>query len=195
MRGDEFGQIVEYVTTEGVFTITVTEFALDSAPVLEAVSADYAKVAALGRPKTLDVNTVKAQAAATYHQDVVDNEIKSTDPAIVMERLLWVKTRPEWRAGITVVAEEVYYHNGNLYRCVQGHDTLPHWAPDAAGVGALWTRYYVEEWPAWVQPQGSHDAYRLNAKVTHNGRRWLNTGSDANVFAPGVWGWVDQGPA
>lgn len=47
-----------------------------------------------------------------------------------------------------------------------------------------------DEWPLWVQPTGGHDAYRLGAKVTHNGQRWLNTGSDANVWEPGVFGWT-----
>jgi hypothetical protein len=42
----------------------------------------------------------------------------------------------------------------------------------------------------WVQPTGGHDAYPLNALVTHNGQTWQNTGSAANVWEPGVFGWV-----
>ena len=45
-------------------------------------------------------------------------------------------------------------------------------------------------YPAWVQPTGAHDAYKLNTKVSHNGFNWNNTGSDANVWEPGVYGWV-----
>lgn len=45
-------------------------------------------------------------------------------------------------------------------------------------------------YPAWVQPTGAHDAYKLNAKVAHKGLNWNNTGSDANVWEPGVYGWV-----
>lgn len=44
--------------------------------------------------------------------------------------------------------------------------------------------------PAWVQPLGAGDAYPLNAIVTHNGFTWQNTGSAANVWVPGVFGWV-----
>lgn len=44
--------------------------------------------------------------------------------------------------------------------------------------------------PAWVQPTGAGDAYPLNAIVTHNGFTWQNTGSAANVWEPGVFGWV-----
>lgn len=48
----------------------------------------------------------------------------------------------------------------------------------------------VEEYPAWVQPLGAFDAYRLGALVSHNGLNWENTGSDANVWEPGVFGWT-----
>ena len=62
------------------------------------------------------------------------------------------------------------------------------WAPGVSG----WRRISSEanEIFPWVQPTGAHDAYRLGAKVTHNGFTWENTGSDANVWAPGVFGWV-----
>lgn len=43
---------------------------------------------------------------------------------------------------------------------------------------------------AWVQPTGAHDAYRLGAEVTFGGKTWKNTGSDENVWQPGVFGWV-----
>lgn len=42
----------------------------------------------------------------------------------------------------------------------------------------------------WVQPTGGHDAYALGAIVTHNGATWENTGSPANVWEPGVFGWT-----
>jgi hypothetical protein len=45
-------------------------------------------------------------------------------------------------------------------------------------------------YPAWVQPTGSSDAYPMNAKVSHKGSNWENTGSTANVWEPGVFGWV-----
>lgn len=47
---------------------------------------------------------------------------------------------------------------------------------------------------AWVQPAGAHDAYPLDAEVTHNGRAWLNT-YPSNAYEPGVYGWTDLGPA
>ena len=47
---------------------------------------------------------------------------------------------------------------------------------------------------AWVQPAGAHDAYPVDAEVTHNGRAWLNT-YPSNSYEPGVYGWTDLGPA
>ena len=51
-----------------------------------------------------------------------------------------------------------------------------------------------DEWPAWQQPTGAHDAYPLGAPVTHNGRHWTSNIA-ANPYAPGVYGWTDHGPA
>lgn len=43
---------------------------------------------------------------------------------------------------------------------------------------------------AWVQPEGAHDAYGAEAKVSHAGQVWINTHGDGNVWEPGVFGWV-----
>lgn len=43
--------------------------------------------------------------------------------------------------------------------------------------------------PAWVQPLGAGDAYPLDAIVTHDGFTWKST-TPANVWEPGVFGWV-----
>lgn len=45
--------------------------------------------------------------------------------------------------------------------------------------------------PAWVAPTGAHDAYALNAIVKHNEVTWKSTVA-ANVWEPGVYGWVQQ---
>lgn len=48
-------------------------------------------------------------------------------------------------------------------------------------------------YPAWVQPTGAHDAYALDAIVSYSGSLWKSTAS-ANVWAPGVYGWVTYTP-
>ena len=50
-----------------------------------------------------------------------------------------------------------------------------------------------DEWPAWVQPTHAGDAYAVGAKVTYNGRRWVSEVA-GNIWAPGVYGWRDEGP-
>lgn len=44
----------------------------------------------------------------------------------------------------------------------------------------------------WHQPAGAQDAYALGAIVSHGGARWRST-IVANVWEPGVSGWVDAG--
>lgn len=78
-----------------------------------------------------------------------------------------------------------------LYRCISSHQSQITWAPPISP--SLWVRMDdpAEEWPIWIQPVGSTDAYAANAKVTHNGKRWENTHGDGNVWEPGVYGWME----
>ena len=48
----------------------------------------------------------------------------------------------------------------------------------------------AQEWPEWVQPTGSTDAYAKGAKVIHNGSKWTSD-VDANTWEPGVYGWTE----
>ena len=48
----------------------------------------------------------------------------------------------------------------------------------------------AEEWPAWSQPQGAHDAYAKGAKVFHSDKHWTSN-VDNNVWEPGVYGWTE----
>ena len=77
-----------------------------------------------------------------------------------------------------------------LYRCLQGHTSQETWTPDAAP--SLWVAISdpAEEWPAWVQPTGAHDAYAQGDKVSHNGKHWISN-VDNNVWEPGVYGWTE----
>ena len=87
--------------------------------------------------------------------------------------------------------------DGNLYKLIletpEGH---PHhsqsdWPPRL--VPAVWVRVDnpAEEWPEWQQPQGAHDAYAAGRKVSHNGKHWINTYGDGNIWEPGVFGWEE----
>lgn len=81
-------------------------------------------------------------------------------------------------------------HNGRLYKCIGDHTSQADWAPDVAV--SLWvpTSDTAEEYPAWSQPVGAHDAYNTGDKVSHNGKHWTSD-VDSNVWEPGVYGWTE----
>lgn len=95
---------------------------------------------------------------------------------------------PAWieQLGKMVFAGQRYWYNEVLYKVLQPHTVQSDWAPDKAH--DLFVEVSVEEWPQWKQPTGSTDAYRLHAKVTHNGSHWQST-IDYNTYEPGVYGW------
>ena len=82
---------------------------------------------------------------------------------------------------------------GTLYRLIpETHHSQADWPPELTP--AIWARVDdpAEEWPEWVQPFGAEDAYPAGAKVSHNGKRWVNTYGDYNSWEPGVFGWTEQ---
>ena len=95
---------------------------------------------------------------------------------------------PTWADGIAVSVGDRYQYNGKLYKCGQAHTTQADWQPDITP--ALWVKVSLDEWPEWIQPTGSHDAYAKDAKVTHNSKKWTSD-VDANVWEPGVYGWTE----
>lgn len=104
--------------------------------------------------------------------------------------LTGVELFPMWAIGVAYAVDDRVQHGGTLYKCVQAHTSQENWTPDATP--ALWVIVTVEEWPEWIQPTGAQDAYAKDAKVTHNGERWISD-VDSNVWEPGVYGWTKQG--
>ena len=90
-----------------------------------------------------------------------------------------------WAYPISYKVGNIRRYGGALYRCVQAD-----WTPDTAA--SLWsaTSDPAEEWPAWSQPVGAHDAYSAGAKVSHNGKHWTSN-QDGNVWEPGAFGWTE----
>ena len=85
-------------------------------------------------------------------------------------------------------------YNGRLYKCIGDHTSQADWAPDVAV--SLWapTSDPAEEYPAWSQPVGAHDAYNTGDKVSHNAKHWISD-VDSNVWEPGTAGtenlWIE----
>jgi len=57
------------------------------------------------------------------------------------------------------------------------------WTKDGGGTSAPETGSDDDEWPAFVQPTGAHDAYAKGAKVTFESKRYVSL-IDGNVWSP-----------
>lgn len=100
---------------------------------------------------------------------------------------------PEWKPEKAYTAGERLAYHKKLYKVLQSHTSQADWTPDAA------VSLYVEvakpgEIPVWKQPSGAQDAYNKGDKVHYpdaDGPVYMST-VDANVWAPGVYGWEVQ---
>jgi len=95
-----------------------------------------------------------------------------------------------WAYPINYKVGNIRRYGGALYKCVQDHTSQADWSPDTAS--SLWaiTADPAEEWPAWSQPIGAHDAYSAGAKVSHQEKHWISD-TDNNVWEPGTFGWTE----
>lgn len=99
---------------------------------------------------------------------------------------------PEWKpSGAYYAPGDKVNYRTVLYKCLQGHESQPDWTPSASS--SLWVAISdpTEEWPAWIQPTGAHDAYSVGDKVSHKDAHWVSD-VDGNVWEPGVTGWTQQ---
>lgn len=87
------------------------------------------------------------------------------------------------------VGDRVRYGE-ELYKCLTTHISQESWKPDVSP--SLWVRIDdpAVEWPEWIQPTGSTDAYAKGAKVSHLGKHWVSD-YDNNVWEPSVFGWSE----
>lgn len=103
-----------------------------------------------------------------------------------------VQVVQDFKAGEEVKIGNLRKYNDVTYVVIQAHTTQADWTPDT--VPALFLARNEpepgEDYPAWTQPTGAHDAYAVGDRVTHNDKNWENT-SDANVYEPGVYGWIE----
>lgn len=90
---------------------------------------------------------------------------------------------PAWfeQLGKEVNVGERYYYNEQLWKVLQKHTVQDSWKPDLSP--SLYVKVSIEEYPAWVQPVGSTDAYAMGAKVSHNDKHWTSL-VDGNVWEP-----------
>ena len=96
---------------------------------------------------------------------------------------------PTW---ISMMDKEVkvgerYWYDERLWKVLLDHTVQESWKPDVSP--SLFVEVTIEEWPEWVAPTGSTDAYNKGDKVTHNNQHWVSD-YDANIWEPGVFGWL-----
>lgn len=102
-----------------------------------------------------------------------------------------VELFPAWAAGVAYAVDERVQYQGTLYRVVQAHTSQADWTPDKTP--ALFVVVSLDEWPEWVQPTGSHDAYKKGDRVTFEGKHYISL-IDGNAYSPAVYpaGWEEQ---
>ena len=106
------------------------------------------------------------------------------------EALEGIELFPSWKTDTDYILDNRVKYNGELYKMIQPtHHSQDDWTPDVAV--SIWVKVDDPsiEWPEWKQPAGAHDAYKNGAKVSHNGKHWINTYGDGNSWEPGVYGW------
>ena len=102
-----------------------------------------------------------------------------------------VELFPNWKPDTDYVKGQRVRFGGLLYRLIpETHHSQADWTPDITP--AIWARVDnpAEEWPEWRQPLGAEDAYPAGAKVSHQGKHWVNSHGNGNVWEPGVYGWT-----
>ena len=90
---------------------------------------------------------------------------------------------PLWKAGEAYLKDFRVRYNEVLYKVLQDHVSQNDWTPNIAVSLYVMVSDPTIEWPEWIQPTGSHDAYPLGSKVSHNSKHWISL-VDANVWEP-----------
>ena len=90
---------------------------------------------------------------------------------------------PNWAVGVSYEKDFRVRYNEVLYKVLQNHTSQEDWTPDVAVSLYVNIADPQEEFPEWVQPTGSHDAYNTGDKVSHNSKHWISL-VDANVWEP-----------
>ncbi len=132
------------------------------------------------------------------HKNLIDYMVAGRGVISEEAALEVITIFPKWadNIGKTITNDDItnglnrYQHNGKLYKVVQPTTFQEQYEPGAEGTSSIFVEISLEEWSEWVQPTGAHDAYGKDAKVTHNGIKYISD-VDANVWEPGVYGWSE----
>lgn len=172
------------VTDDGVF-----RYKLAGGKVVERTAAEIQADIDAIPPPPLDPLMVTQKAATVMFRALAQTDVIKPADALDNAGMF-----PLWADCIGQRAEAGSYwrHVDKLYRvnAGQGHTIQADWPPDQAASLFSLAANPAEEWPEWIQPTGTHNAYAKGAKVTHDGKRWIST-ADANTWMPGEYGWEE----
>ena len=105
--------------------------------------------------------------------------------------LTGVELFPAWAVGKNYAVGDRVQRAGKLYKCLQAHTAQADWNPIDAP--SLWAEVLAgqdgTEIGEWVQPD-STNPYMRGDRVSYNGKTYESE-VDNNVWAPGVYGWVE----
>lgn len=87
----------------------------------------------------------------------------------------------DWYANPVMTGDERTF-GGKLWKSLMDYNV---WAPPIG-----WREVVAVGYPAWVQPTGAHDAYKLGDRVSFNGKNYESVIA-ANVWSPTAYpaGW------
>ena len=120
---------------------------------------------------------ISRELARKFRKFIEQMSINATDE----EALDNILAYPKWEVGKSYEKDFRLRYEDVLYKVLQNHTSQADWTPDVAV--SLYVKVSIEEYPEWVQPQGSHDAYSKGDKVSHNEKHWISL-IDANVYEP-----------
>ena len=126
------------------------------------------------------------EIARRFRQFIESMSVNATDE----EALNNIEAFPLWGVGKNYEKDERIRYNDTLYKVLQNHTSQSDWTPDVAV--SLFVKVSIEEFPEWVQPTGSQDAYNKGDKVTFEGKHYESL-IDGNVWSPSVYpqGWKE----
>lgn len=122
---------------------------------------------------------------AKLFRQFIEQMAKSVDDETALDH---IEAFPKWEVNKAYVKDDRVRYENVLYKVLQNHTSQSDWTPDVAV--SLFVKISIEEYPQWVQPTGSHDAYQKGDKVAHKEKHWVSD-VDNNVWEPSVYGWSE----
>lgn len=184
---------------DGGVTLAATQGAAEINTVVEMIRPWKAGAYAVG--------DVRAYASVPYKCVQAHDSTENADWTPDKYPALWMQyhgtSKETARAWVAPTgAQDMYkqgewmiYTDGKYYECLTDTNYSPTdlasaWKVDGEDAGGSTE---TDEWPEFVQPSGSHDAYKTGDKITFNGKHYVCK-MDGCTYSPTDYpgGWTEQ---